>query len=170
MMKKLTAKLRPIKTFPLLGLSFLGTALCIISYYSLQRGFVVENKLSKYTGEVTYKGVITKTSPMTRDPQTGARERLTNDFFHVRLKGLAQTLETYNTEENYRELENAITLGDSITVLYESTVLYKIEKKGVLILESKGKRLREKLLGFITGIGAALVFWKIISMFRKTST
>lgn len=45
--------------FPLIALSLLGIALCFISYYSLQRGFASEDKLSRYTGEVIYKDVVT---------------------------------------------------------------------------------------------------------------
>ena len=160
---------KTFKALPFLVLSIIGIALCFVSYYSLQSGLISEDKLSKYTGEVIYKDVVTEIYPMTRDPETGARERSTKDFFHLRLKGLAQTLVAYNMEEDYHKLENALTLGDQITVRFESTSLYKIEKNGVVILDDKGKWLRNKIVGFIAGIGAALVFWQALSMLKKTS-
>ncbi len=167
--KSKQAEKKSFGIFPFLILSMIGIALCFVSYYSLQSGLISEDKLSKYTGEVIYKDVVTETYPMTRDPETGVRERPTKDFFHLRLKGLTQTLVSYNMEEDYHKLENALTLGDQITVLFESTSLYKVEKNGVVILDDKGKRLRNKIVGFIAGIGAALVFWQALTMSKKTS-
>jgi hypothetical protein len=162
------------RIFPFLVLITLSALLSVISYYTLRSAFTSEDELSKYTGEVVYKDVITETSLPIRDPDTGTRQSTTQDFFHLKLKGLDRTLSYYALDERYGKLERSFNLGDVVTVIYDTPdhtslelLLYKIEKDGIILLDSSGQRLRGKIGGVIAAIGALLVLLKAVSILRS---
>jgi molybdopterin converting factor small subunit len=165
---------KPSRVMPFIVLTILGLLLGYFGYSSLRSSFISASALKKHTGQILQKGIFTKTSNLVRDSETGARERTEQKFFYLKLEGLDRRLMCYNLNENYKDLEGGLSEGDNIAVLYElprdSTSdldIYGIEKNGQIILESSGKRLREKIFGFLAVLASILVFAKAAHLLIK---
>ena len=126
------------------------TACCFFgAYVTFQNGWTDLNKVDKFEGVITEKGITTYQTSTSGGYQT----TLTNQAFYLKLKNHNQTLGVYNPRQTYVSLDNSLFVGDTIKVFYKRSNLvdklnietFQIEKNNQEILIVKTFRAENEL-------------------------
>ena len=100
------------RVFNFVGGLFLTACCFFVAYLTFQNGWTDLNKVDKFEGIITEKGITTyQTSTSGR-----YRTTLTKQAFYLKLEGLNQTLAVYNPQQNYGSLDNNLYVGDTVSI------------------------------------------------------
>ncbi len=159
------------RVFNFVGGLFLTACCFFVAYLTFQNGWTDLNKVDKFEGIITEKGITTyQTSTSGRYRTTS-----TNQAFYLKLEGLNQTLAVYNPQQAYSSLDNNLYVGDTIKVYYNHSNLvdklnletFQIEKNNQQILNSQDFQGRERIGFYITLIGGFVLLFMTFYQDRK---
>lgn len=151
------------RVFNFIGGLFLTACCFFVAYLTFQNGWTDLNKVDKFEGIITEKGITTYQTS-TSGPY---RTTLTNQAFYLKLKDLNQTLAVYNPQQNYGSLDNSLYVGDTVKVFYKHSNLvdklnletFQIEKNNREILNSQDFQGRERIAFYITLAGGFILLF-----------
>ena len=172
---KLLRKFRIPKTFKRV-LFFLGglllTAACFfVAYLMFQNGWTDLNKVDKFEGIITEKGITTHQTSTSGHNRT----TLTKQVFYIKLQGLNQKLAVYNPQQDYGSLAKSLNVGDMVKVFYNHSNLvdklnletFQIEKNQHEILNSQDFQGQERIAFYIAFIGGFVLLFLTFLQDRK---
>lgn len=148
------------------------TACCFFgAYLTFQNGWTDLNKVDKFEGIITDKGITSHQSSTSGLYRT----TLTNQVFYLKLEGLKQTLAVYNPQLEYGSLDNSLYVGDTVKVFYNHSNLvgklnletFQIEKNNQRILNSQDFQSRERIAFYIALIGGFVILFLTFYQDRK---
>lgn len=159
------------RVFNFIGGLFLTACCFFVAYLTFQNGWTDLNKVDKFEGIITEKGITSyQTSTSGR-----YRTTMTNQAFYLKLEGLNQTLAVYSPQQSYSSLDNKLYVGDTIKVFYNHSNLvdklnletFQIEKNSQRILNSQDFQGRERIAFYITLIGGFVLLLLTFYQDRK---
>jgi len=159
------------RVFNFVGGLFLTACCFFVAYLTFQNGWTDLDKVDKFEGIITEKGITTyQTSTSGR-----YRTTLTKQAFYLKLKDLNQTLAVYNPQQKYGSLDNNLYVGDTVKVFYKHSNLvdklnletFQIEKNNQRILNSQDFQGREQIAFYITLVGGFVLLLLTVYQDKK---